>query len=70
VHLTDEEWQNIVDKTSVNFIINSDAHAPDRVGDTALAQELLSRVSIPTESIHNINGKHPDLRFKRFKEKL
>ena len=70
VHLTDEEWQNIVDKTSVNFVINSDAHSPDRVGDARLAEDLFSRVSIPMERIHNINGKYPDLSLKHFKEKL
>ena len=70
VHLSDEEWQNIVDKTTVNFVIDSDAHSPDRVGDSKLAEELLSRISIPMDRIHNINGRYPDLRFKRFKEKL
>jgi putative hydrolase len=70
VHLSDEEWQNIVDKTTVNFVIDSDAHSPDRVGDVMLANELFSRVNIPISRIHNVNGKYPDLRFKRFKEKL
>lgn len=70
VHLTDEEWQNIVDKTAVNFVIDSDAHSPDRVGDVKLAEDLLCRVNIPRNRIHNIEGRHPDLRFARFKEKL
>ena len=70
VHLSDQEWQNIVDKTSVNFVINSDAHSPDRVGDDALARDLLKRVKIPTDRIHNISGKVPRLRFKEFKERL
>ena len=71
VHLSDEEWQNIADKTSVRFVIDSDAHSPDRVGDGKLADELLSRVSIPLGRIDNIDGRVPNLRFTQYKkEKL
>ena len=70
VHLSDEEWQNIVDKTSVNFLIDSDAHSPDRVGDMRLANDLLSRINIPSCRIHNIEDRQPILRFTQFKEKL
>ena len=70
VHLTDEEWQNIVDKTSVNFIIDSDAHSPNRVGDTGLADELLTRVNIPYNRIHNFSGNTVNLRFSQYKERL
>lgn len=70
VHLSDEEWQDIVDKTSVNFVIDSDAHSPDRVGDAKLAKDLLSRVNIPLSRIHNVEGRQPILRFTQFKEKL
>ncbi|MBQ7408606.1 MAG: PHP domain-containing protein [Clostridia bacterium] len=69
VHLTDEEWQNIVDKTNVNFVIDSDAHSPDRVGDCSLYSDLLSRISIPNKRIHNLCGNKPNLRFSAFKEK-
>lgn len=71
VHLSDQEWQDLVDKTNVNFVINSDAHSTDRVGDDKLAKELLQRVNIPLERIKNINGNKPNfLRFADFKEKL
>lgn len=71
VHLTDEEWQNIVDKTSVRFVVDSDAHSPDRVGDTALFEDLLKRVNVPLSRIDNLHGATPDLRFARYKkEKL
>ncbi len=71
VHLSDEEWQNIADKTNVRFIIDSDAHSPLRVGDTELAEQLLKRVHIPENRIDNINGRTPDFRFARYKkEKL
>lgn len=67
-HLTDEELNDIVAKTKVNFIIGSDAHTPSRVGEISLVKSLLERVKIPEERIVNINGKTPDFRFKRFKE--
>lgn len=71
VHLTDEEWQNIVDKTSVRFVIDSDAHSPDRVGDTVLAEDLFKRVHIPENRIDNLCGKTPRMRFAEYKkEKL
>lgn len=71
VHLTDEEWQNIVDKTDVRFVIDSDAHSPDRVGDTKLADELFTRVHIPENRIDNLGGNTPRMRFAEYKrEKL
>ncbi len=69
VHLTDEEWAKVID-TGVNFVIDSDAHSPDRVGDTALADELFKRVNFPLERIMNIDGRTPEFRFAEFKKKL
>ena len=68
VHLTDEELFNLV-KTGVNFVIDSDAHTPDRVGEISLVEQQLSRVNVPRERIMNVDGKLPNLRFKAFKEK-
>jgi len=71
IHLTDEEWQNVIDKTSVRFVVDSDAHSPDRVGDCKLADELFSRIDFPRNRIDNVDGRVPDFRFDRFKkEKL
>ena len=70
VHLSDEEWQNIVDKTSVNFVVDSDAHSPDRVGDVKIFDDLQKRINIPESRIHNINGKAPEFRFAKFKGEL
>ncbi len=70
VHLSYEEWQNIVDKTSVNFVIDSDAHSPNRVGDVKLANDLLNHINIPLNRIHNVEDRQPILRFTQFKEKL
>lgn len=68
-HLSDEDWQKVID-TGVNFVIDSDAHSIDRIGDTALAESLFSRVDFPMDRIFNINGRKPDFRFKKFKESM
>ncbi len=66
VHLTDEELFAVA-KTGVRFVINSDAHSPDRVGDMALVKEIFSRVDIPLDRIDNIDGRLPSFRFNKFK---
>lgn len=66
-HLTDEQLQKVLD-TGVNFVIGSDAHTPDRVGEISLVTNTLQRVNIPESRIHNISGKLPVFRFKAFKE--
>ena len=68
VHLTDEELYEVA-KTGVKFIISSDAHTPDRVGEISLVEEWLKRVEIPLTQIDNIDGRLPNFRFKNFKEK-
>ena len=65
--LTDEEWQGVI-ATGVNFALDSDAHSVDRIGDTALFEDLLKRVNFPMERIMNIDGKIPTLRFAEFKK--
>ncbi|MBQ4099086.1 MAG: PHP domain-containing protein [Clostridia bacterium] len=67
-HLTDEEWQKVIE-TGVNFVVDSDAHSVDRIGDTALACELFKRVNFPIDRIKNIDGQIPTLRFTEFKQK-
>jgi putative hydrolase len=69
-HLSDEEWQNIIDKTSCRFVIDSDAHSPDRVGDTRLADELFSRIAFPLGRIDNIEGRVAKLRLKEYKSRM
>lgn len=69
-HLTDEELQEIVDKTQARFLIDSDAHSSDRVGDKKLVEEQLARLRFPTERIDNIDGRVPAFRFAEFKKHL
>ena len=67
-HLSDEDLARVRD-TGVRFIIDSDAHSVDRIGDTALVDEMLKRVDIPKDRIDNIDGKFPKFRFREYKEK-
>lgn len=69
-HLSDEQLGEIVQKTSARFIINSDAHSADRVGDTKLVQEQLERLHFPMDRIDNIDGRLPNFRFAEFKKHM
>ncbi len=69
VHLQDEVINDIIAKTSANFIINSDAHSPSRVGEISLASSVVDRLGISSDRICNVDGKLPDFRFKKFKER-
>ena len=66
VHLTDDELYKML-KTDVRFIISSDAHSPERVGEISLILKQLDRLNFPIDRIDNINGKLPNFRFSRFK---
>lgn len=68
VHLTDDEIYKIL-KTDVKFLISSDAHTPDRVGEISLVEDMIKRLNFPTDRIMNIDGRLPDMRFRRFKER-
>ncbi len=68
-HLSPEDWQKVFD-TKANFVIDSDAHSPSRVGDTALFEKQDELVHFPRERIFNIDGRRPSFRFAEFKKKL
>lgn len=70
VHLSDQEIMDILDKTDVKFVIGSDAHHQNRVGEISLVEDMIKRLSFPLDRIMNIDGKIPDFRFKAYKEKL
>lgn len=65
-HISAEEL-NLMAATGVRFVIDSDAHSADRVGDTKIAEELLAEADVPTGQIDNIDGRLPTFRFARYK---
>lgn len=65
-HVSAEEL-NLMASTGVRFVIDSDAHSADRVGDTLIAEQLLSQASVPYEQIDNIDGRLPSFRFTEYK---
>lgn len=67
-HLSDEELQKVAD-TGVRFIIDSDAHSVDRIGDTQRVEEMLKRVNVPHDRIDNIEGRFPTFRFREYKKR-
>ncbi len=67
-HVSAEEL-NAMAATGVRFVIDSDAHSASRVGDTKIAEELLSEADIPLEQIDNIDGRLPKFRFAEYKIK-
>lgn len=67
-HVSAEEL-NLMASVGAKFVIDSDAHSADRVGDTKIAEELLKEAEVPLESIENIDGRLPKFRFSEYKEK-
>lgn len=68
IHLSEEQLF-AVGQTGAKFLIDSDAHSPNRVGEISLVVEQLKKVDFPIDRIMNIEGRLPDFRFKAFKEK-
>ena len=66
-HLSDDELAKVAD-TGVRFVINSDAHSIDRIGDVVRAEEQVTCVGIPTERIDNIDGKMPTFRLAAWRK--
>ena len=67
-HVSCEEVE-LMASTGVRFIINSDAHSAERVGDVKLAEELLKNCNLPLDRIDNIDGRLPNFRFAEYKKK-
>ncbi len=67
-HLTDDELCEIAQKTSARFLIDSDAHSKERVGDKTLVEAQLARIEFPLDRIDNIDGRYPNFRFAEYKK--
>ena len=69
-HLTFDEWEKVI-ATGVDFVVDSDAHIPENVGNVSLGFEVIKGHNIPLSRIKNIDGREPErFRFKEFKQKL
>lgn len=66
-HVSPEEIE-LMASFGVRFVINSDAHSADRVGDTKIAEELLRDCNLPLDRIDNIDGRLPKFRFAEYKK--
>lgn len=66
IHVTDEELYEML-KTDVKFVVDSDAHSKERVGEISLVEDLIKRVNVPLSRIANVDGKLPKFRFNKFK---
>ena len=67
-HLSVEQWLAVID-TKVDFVIDSDAHSPERVGDVTLFEKIDGQVHFPLERIFNVGGKTPKFRFAELKKR-
>ncbi len=63
INFTDQEIITMANE-GVKFIINSDAHSPDKVGECNAAMNLVYRLGIPTSLIANMD-KLPKFKKKR-----
>ena len=59
INVTDKQFEDVL-KTDVKFIVNSDAHLPENVGNFTLGASYVSRYAIE-DRVANI-GKRPDFR--------
>ena len=55
IHFTKAEVEAMLE-TDVKFVIDSDAHSPQRVGDDELGLEVAKMYGIPFDRIVNLNG--------------
>lgn len=67
-HVSAEEL-DLMASVGARFVIDSDAHSADRVGDTAIAEEVLKDATFPLDRIDNIDGRLPAFRFAEYKNK-
>lgn len=66
-HVSPEEV-DLMASTGVRFVVDSDAHSADRIGDTKIADELIKDCKFPLEQIDNIDGRLPKFRFAQYKK--
>ena len=67
-HVSAEQLCEMAD-VGCRFVIDSDAHSAERVGDTLIADELIKESEIPLSLIDNIEGRRPRFRFGAYKSR-
>lgn len=65
-HISAEQLNDMA-SVGARFVIDSDAHSADRVGDTLIAEKLLAEADISLDLIDNIDGRRPKFRFAEYK---
>lgn len=65
VSISDADIEKII-KSGAEFIVNSDAHSPERVGDFSKPEAVIERLGIPRELICNWE-RFPEFRSKKNK---
>ncbi len=53
---TDEAYVRAAAREGVDFVLSSDAHRPERVGDLAAALRVAVRAGLPPERVRNVAG--------------
>ncbi len=66
-HLKPEDIA-VMASCGARFVIDSDAHTMDRVGDTEIAEKLIAESGISLDLIDNIEGRRPKFRFEEYKK--
>jgi len=66
INFSREEFLSMLE-TPVKFIVNSDAHSPDKVGGVSVAELFLEGLEVPPERIVNIGSAAPIFRSRKTK---
>ncbi len=64
--LTDDEYDQIFNKTNVKFVLNSDAHKVNNIGKVDFALSIIKKFNVPIERIDNIGNRFIKLRSHNF----
>lgn len=64
--LCDKDYEDLL-STNCRFIIDTDAHKIETIGDTNDIEDIIKKYQIPLDRIDNINGNTPNFRSQRKK---